>query len=91
MIHKNTIFFLLIFPVDWPLNNFYAARPAGGPMRFYLWDAEGAMNIYNQRPPNTYDTFSSDLSTDPNNSGDYMIIPVMYSLLKDAPEFKLKW
>ncbi len=78
---------------DWPNNNWVAARERSslGRWRFYMWDAEGA---FGQNGRNTsYNTFTSDLtlSASEANSTGNQYIPAIYTLLKNSPEFRLRF
>ncbi len=76
---------------DWPGNNWVAARERSdaGRWRFYMWDAEMSFGLSTGRPT-TYNTFTNDLViSNPKTSGSY--IPVIYTLLKASPEFRLRF
>ncbi len=78
---------------DWPNNNWVAGRERSslGRWRFYMWDAEGAFGQSGRNT--TYNTFTSDLtlSTSEANTTSNKYIPALYTLLKNSPEFRLRF
>ena len=76
---------------DWPQNNWVAGseRSDEGRWRFFMWDAEGGF-MYN-RDPAVYDSFSTDLDIGSDAMSSWRYIPVIYTLLKDSPEFRLRF
>lgn len=87
---------------DWPHNNWIAARERSttGKFRFFTWDAEGAFgsfgltvtsNNFLSQPQNngTPGTQSSLLSTTPQTEAITAGARILYTLLRDSPEFKL--
>jgi hypothetical protein len=92
---------------DWPNNNWVAARERSdrGRWRFHVWDAEGAFG-YQSRSPSTHDVFIGDTNGDgvsESNQDNLRLdigteaktswreLPSIYTLLKAAPEFRLRW
>lgn len=79
---------------DWPHNNFIASRErtARGIHRYYVWDAEGAFGDFggnvrtNQFLPGTT---GSIVTANPNGAGLGEGIRILYTLLRNSPEFKL--
>ena len=92
---------------DWPNNNWVASRERTerGRWRFHVWDAEGAFGIYGRLP--VHDLFIGDTNGDGvAESGEWNLkldigtdaqtttwqyLPALYTLLKVAPEFRLRW
>lgn len=79
---------------DWPHNNFVCARErkVGGLHRYYLWDAEGAFGDFGGNVMTNMfvaGTTGSIVTTNPNGVGLNEGIRVLYTLLRNSPEFKL--
>lgn len=87
---------------DWPHNNWIAARERSttGKFRFFTWDAEGAFgsfgltvtsNNFVTQPQNNggAGTQGALLSPAPQTEAITVGARVLYSLLRDSPEFKL--
>ena len=84
---------------DWPHNNFINAheRSATGLYRYYLWDAEGAFGDFtlNVRS-NMFVGANANVTKQggivanaPGSDGLNYGIRILYTLLRDSPEFKL--
>lgn len=81
-------------------------RSAAGRWRFYVWDAEGAFGTTGRNPA-TYNSFIGDANGDgvPDASESTakldigslaqtttsQYLPALYTLLRTAPEFRLRW
>ena len=87
---------------DWPHNNWIAARERSttGKFRFFVWDAEGAFgsfglsvtsNNFVTQPQNNGapGTQSSLVTTTPQTDSITTGARILYTLLRDSPEFKL--
>lgn len=87
---------------DWPHNNWVASRERSntGKWRFFTWDAEGAFasfgltvtsNNFVVTPQNngTPGVQSSLISTAPATEATSAGARILYTLLRDSPEFKL--
>jgi len=87
---------------DWPHNNWIAARERSttGKFRFFTWDAEGAFgsfgltvtsNNFVTQPQNNggAGTQGSLLTTTPQADSITTGPRILYTLLRDSPEFKL--
>ena len=70
---------------DWPQRNYVAARERSpqAPYRFYVWDAEAAMDT-ERFDPASYDQFLAALRVPPG-----FPIPDLYQALSVSPEFRL--
>lgn len=70
---------------DWPQQNYMAARERSpqAPYRFYVWDAEAAMDTH-RFDPASYDKFKEDLRAAPGAP-----IPDLYQTLSRSSEFRL--
>src|SRR6185436_13858457 len=81
---------------DWPHNNWRAARERtpGGIWRFYVWDAEGAFGGFDGSIPTSDPFIARSLNvlgvTSPLLNGTAEI-PVLYTRLRNSPEFRLLW
>ena len=77
---------------DWPNNNWVAARErtSNGRWRFYMWDAEGAFGLYGIHNL-SHNTFTSDLTIGDAQTTTWAYIPAIFTLLKDSPEFRLRF
>lgn len=79
---------------DWPYNNWVASRERTpqGRWRFYMWDAEIALGIDAGRGPATYNTLVNDLDIGAEAlTTVFNYIPAFYTLLKNSPEFRLRF
>ena len=80
---------------DWPHNNFICARErsVNGLHRYYLWDAEGAFGDFGGNHVRTNMFVSSSTASittaAPASAGLGDGIRILYTLLRDSPEFKL--
>ena len=87
---------------DWPQNNWIGARERSttGKWRFFVWDAEGGYgsfgltvtsNNFVSLPQNNgaAGAQSSLISTAPQTEATSIAARVLYTLLRDSPEFKL--
>jgi hypothetical protein len=87
---------------DWPHNNWISAkeRSTSGKWRFFVWDAEGGYgsfgltvtsNNFVASPQNNgaAGTQSSLISTAPQTEATSAAARVLYTLLRESPEFKL--
>ncbi len=88
---------------DWPHNNWIAARERSntGKWRFFTWDAEGAFggfgltvtsNNFVSQPQNNgtpANQQSSLISSTPQTEATTIGARILYTLLRDSPEFKL--
>ena len=87
---------------DWPQNNWVASRERSntGKWRFFTWDAEGAFgsfgltvtsNNFVSSPQNNgaAGAQSGLISTTPQTEATSVGARILYTLLRDSPEFKL--
>jgi hypothetical protein len=79
---------------DWPHNNYVAARErsAKGIFRYYVWDAEGAFGDFSGNVRTNQfvaGTTGSVVTTTPATVGFGEGIRILYTLLRDSPEFRL--
>lgn len=79
---------------DWPHNNFVCSRERSpeGRHRYHLWDAEGAFGDFGGNVRTNMfaaGTTGSVVTTNPNGAGLAEGIRILYTLLRQSPEFKL--
>lgn len=79
---------------DWPHNNFVCSRERSpeGRHRYHLWDAEGAFGDFGGNVRTnmfTPGTTGSVVTTNPDGAGLAEGIRILYTLLRQSPEFKM--
>lgn len=79
---------------DWPHNNFVCSRERSpeGRHRYHLWDAEGAFGDFGGNVRTnmfTAGTTGSVVTNTPNTDGLNVGIRILYTLLRQSPEFKV--
>lgn len=79
---------------DWPHNNYICARErtVNGKHRYYLWDAEGAFGDFSGNVRTNMfvaGTTGSIVTTNPSGAGLGEGIRILYTLLRQSPEFRL--
>lgn len=79
---------------DWPHNNFVCSRErsSAGRHRYHLWDAEGAFGDFSGNVRTNMfvaGTTGSIITTNPSGAGLGEGIRILYTLLRESPEFKM--
>lgn len=79
---------------DWPHNNFVCSRErsSAGLHRYHLWDAEGAFGDFSGNVRTNMfvaGTTGSIVTTNPQGVGMGEGIRILYTLLRESPEFKM--